>query len=179
MISSIALRYARALLEVASENRNEDKILSELREFTGLLIGNSELRTTLENPVLPFPSKRKVVEALGVRIPLCVEVQNFILVAVSNARLDHFDSMVEAFSQVLDKKRGIEQGTVFSALPLAEAQREQVTQGMEGFTGGKVRLDFKEDSDLIGGIKIRMGSTIFDGSIRARLNELEKRLAGQ
>jgi len=177
MITSTALKYARALLEAAAENATEDAVLTDLRSFDSLLSGHDELRSTLQNPVVPFPSKRKIVEALGVRIPFSQTVQNFILIAVSNARIHQFSSLVDAFSQVLDEKREIQQGTVYSANALDSAQRELITQGMTRLTKGHVRLAFEEDSDLIGGIKIRLGSTIFDGSIRARLNELEKRLA--
>ena len=176
MISSTALKYARALLEAATENETEDAVLADLKRFDSVLSEHDELRNTLENPVVPFPAKRKIIEALGSRIPFSQTVQNFILIATSNARIHQFSSLVDAFSQVLDEKREIQQGTVYSANTLDSEQREQITQGMTQVTAGQVRLEFKEDSDLIGGIKVRLGSTIFDGSIRARLNELEKRL---
>ncbi len=177
MISSTTLKYARALLEVALENQSEDAVLVDLQSFDSLLSEHDELRSTLENPVLPFPAKRKIVEAVGARLPLSQSVQNFVLIAASNGRIHQFSSLVEAFSQVLDEKRGIQRGTVFSANPLDESQRLLVSQRMAQLTGGQVQLGFEIDSDLIGGIKIRLGSTIFDGSIRARLNELKKRLA--
>lgn len=179
MISSLTRKYALALLKAASSENQEDAYAQELQDFRALTEEHEELRETLENPVLAFPSKRRIIEALAEKIPLSKSVRNFILVVVSNARMHQFADFVEAYSEVLDQKRGIQRGLVVTARPLETGQQDRVKEGLEKLTGDQVRLDFQQDEDLIGGIKIRMGSTIFDGSIRARLDELERRLAGR
>ncbi len=177
MAYSTYLKYAHALLDVIAEGNLEDGIEREVEVFQGLLTANQQLRDTLENPALAFQPKRQIVEQLASRLNLSDPVRNFILILLRNGRISEFDRALEALGDVLDERRGIVRGEVVSARLLADHTRAQLQEAVERMTGRGARLEFQQDEALIGGIRLKIGSTIFDGSVQAALEELHKELA--
>ncbi len=178
MAHSTYLKYARALFDVAAERDLEDRIEREMELLQGLLAGNELLRETLETPALPFQPKRRIVEELSSRLGLSETIRNFVLVLLHNGRMAGFDEAVAAVQEVLDERRGIVRGAVTSARPLADSTRSRLLAAVREMTGRGARLEFQQDEALIGGIKLEIGSTVFDGSVQAALETLKKELAG-
>jgi F-type H+-transporting ATPase subunit delta len=179
MASSVDLKYARALADVAGEVNAADQVHLELLQFQELLRDSSELRETLVNPAIPFSSKRRIIEQLAQRLGLLKMVVNFLLILLEKARIERFDGIIEAFQEVLDQQRGILRASVFTSRALHPSVRSKLHKAVSNWTGKEVTLNYQLDDSLIGGIKIQIGSEIFDGSIRTQLDEIQRRLAGR
>ena len=179
MLSSVATKYARVLADVALELQQEGQVQEALTVFGRLLRTNEELRETLVNPAIPFSAKRKIVEKLAEKILLEHIVVNFVLILLENARIHQFDQMAEAYQMVLDERRGILRGDVFSGRKLEEGVKKRLEQTASSLTGREVRLNYHLDDSLIGGVKMRIGSTVFDGSIRTQLDEIHRCLTNR
>lgn len=176
MISSIAFKYARALAEVASEKGTVERVYNQLVEFNHLLNSHRQLRETLVNPALPFSPKRKIVEQLALRIPLDPLVVNFLLVLLENARVGEFDRFVSAFGEVLDQRRGVLRGEVYASQELVQSVTVRLEEAVSQITTKQVKLACHQDESLIGGLKLQVGSMVFDASIQAQLDRMRRRL---
>lgn len=179
MLSSIALKYARALAEIAANENQQDQVLEELVTVKELLHPHGELVETLQNPVLPFSVKRKLIERLAEKVPLSQVVVNFTLVLLERGHLHQFDQMVVAYRAVLDENQGIVRGDVYSCREMSQLFKERLEEAASNLTGKRVLLDYHRDESLIGGLTMQIGSTIFDGSIRTQLKEIRQRLAAE
>lgn len=177
MISSIATKYARSLADVAEENRLERDILNELREFSSLLRDHHELRDVLNSPVIPFSAKRRIIENLQGVLSLSKPVLNFILVILENNRMKKFDDFVRAYEDVADQRSGVVRVDVFSPHSLESSVRERLNRAIGDLTGSQAKLNYKVDEALIGGLKLQIGSQIFDGSIQTQLEQIRRQLS--
>ncbi len=179
MVSSLAVKYARALLGVVAESGREAQTLEQLSAFRQLLESHRELRETLENPALPFFAKRRIVEQIAAGLPLSTTVRNFVLVVLENGRIGQFGRFLEAYRELWDERQGILRGRVTSARDLDLELRRKLESSIRELARRDVKLDYRRDASLIGGVKLQIGSTIFDSSIRTQLQEIERRLTGQ
>jgi len=179
MLSSVAIKYARALIDVASETGSELEVYEQVREFGRLLQANEELREVYLNPSLPFSSKRSITQELGKRLSLHPAVTNFILIVLENGRIAHFERLVDAVGAVLDQRQGVIKGTVYSTVELEKGLQNRLTRTVGNLEGTQVRLSFRQDPALIGGLKLVIGSVIYDGSVRAQLDNIRKSLTGE
>ncbi len=178
MVTSTASKYAQALAEVAFESRSSEGVLKELTEFQELL-QNAELQDALFSPALPFAAKRSIVEDLAARLSLREITLNFILVLLQNSRLDQFGEVLEAYQEVLDEHNGIVRGDVYYSRDLPSDAKDRLEEAIASWTGKKVKLRYRRDESLIGGLKVQIGSSVFDGSIRTQLDEIQRRLVSQ
>ncbi|RPJ62347.1 MAG: ATP synthase F1 subunit delta [Acidobacteria bacterium] len=179
MTSAVVRRYARALADVALEERRADQVLDELQTVRQLLTDYPQLFETLTNPALPFARKRTILEAVAPRIPISHTTLNFLLVLLRAARLGQFEQVLEAYQTALDESRGVVRGTVSSAKALDQLTQARLESLLADRTGKVVRLSYVEDDSLIGGLKVQLGSTIFDGSIRAQLKQIKEQLQAE
>jgi F-type H+-transporting ATPase subunit delta len=179
MTSSLIRKYARVLAEVALEEGKPDQVASELRSFQELLLQYRELSEALVNPALPFSRKRVIVETVAPQIPLSQIVVNFILVLAKSARMKQFELLIEAYEIAVDEQRGVVRGTVKSAAPLDELTRGRLESMLGEWTGRTMRLTYLQDRSLIGGLRVQIGSTVFDGSIKTQLEQIREQLAGK
>jgi len=179
MTSAVARRYARALADVGLEEGRSEQLLEELRAVHRLLADYPELYEILTNPALPFARKRTILEVVAPRIPVSQTTLNFLLILMKGARLAQFDQVLEAYQVALDDSRGVVRGTVSSAKPLDQLTQARLESMLADRTGKSVRLSYVEDLSLIGGVKVQLGSTIFDGSIRAQLQQIKEQLKAE
>ncbi|MFB3905292.1 MAG: ATP synthase F1 subunit delta [Acidobacteriota bacterium] len=179
MTSAVARKYARALADVGLEEGRADQLLTELRAVQRLLAEYPDLRKTLINPALPFNRKRTILEVIAPRIPVSQTTHNFLLVLLKAARLAQFDQVLEAYEIALDESRGVVRGIVSSARVLDQLTQARLESLLADRTGKLVRLRYVEDASLIGGVKVQIGSTIFDGSIRAQLQQIKEQLKAE
>jgi F-type H+-transporting ATPase subunit delta len=167
------------MADVAGEVEAADQVQLDLLRFQELLRDSSELKEILANPAVSFPSKRRIVEQLAQRLNLLKMVVNFIFVLLENARIHKFDDVLEAYREVLDQRRGILRASVYSPRELNTSVRRKLDRAVSDWTGKKVKMNYHLDESLIGGVKVQIGSEIFDGSIRTQLDEIQRRLAGR
>jgi F-type H+-transporting ATPase subunit delta len=178
--SAVATRYANALADVvtsASSAVRPQDALAELRSFQAALGESRELHNALITPAVPVARKRAVVERIAGLLKLSRITLNFLLVLIDHRRIAAMGGMVEAFEVVLDERLGFARAEVSSAAELSEQQRAALGAELERLTGKKIRTRFGVDQSLIGGVVARIGSTVYDGSVRAQLQAIERRLS--
>jgi len=175
--AAVANRYAKALVDVALQKREEAQVREELSGFLQLLASNEELRNVFASPAIPHAQKRAILEALISRLKLNKTTANFLEVLLKNNRLHQLEAMVEAFARELDNRLGIVSAEITTARPVSDNQKNLLIDRLRRVTGKEVRLKFKTEPELIGGVVTRIGSTIYDGSIRTQLQTIRKQMS--
>jgi F-type H+-transporting ATPase subunit delta len=173
--SAVTMRYAKALFEVAEARGERAAVLSVLSEFDALLAANDELKAVLLDPRLPAAAKRKVLEPLVLDKAPAILVDFFDL-CLTRGREGVLIEVGNELARLDRESRGIVVATVTSSGPLAEETRGAVKARLEEMSGKHVEMIEAVDESLIGGVQIRIGSTMWDGSVRRRLEDLEKHL---
>jgi len=140
------------------------------------LSASSDLPAVLLSPAVPPARKRAVVSRLAAQLGVSTLVQNFLFVVIDRRRIAMLKDIRQAFETLLDERVGVVRADVSSARELASAQREKIRQQLARATGKQVRCEFAVDGDLVGGVVVRVGSTIYDGSVRGQLEALRQRL---
>ena len=176
-MSVLSLRYANALSSVVTAQRLDVAATKQqLEDFSQTLAESRELREVLANPAIAGQQKLKVLDALTGRLGLSAQVRNFIAVVIDHGRLAEFGEMVVEFAAVSDKQSGLAEAEITSAHPLSDADKAELEAQVAKLAGGRIRATYSEDKSLLGGAVVRIGSTVYDGSIRAQLSELKQRL---
>ena len=180
MAAALANRYARALVDVVTRpgaKAAAEKTGVDLADFTAALSASAELQNVLLSPAVPREKKKALIAELSGRLGLAGTTQNFLLVVTDHRRLLILDEIVSAFRALLDERMGIVRAEVASAQPVEPEQQEALASRLSELTGKQVRPNFSVDPQLLGGVMARIGSTIYDGSVRGQLQTLGRRLA--
>ncbi len=177
-VATVARRYATALADVVVPNGEAEKVQQELLAWEDMLVSNGLLLEVIGNPTVAYDQKQAMLLELIARTRVSDTTANFLQILLKNQRLLSLDEINVRFAQVLDERAGLVSAKVTTANPVSEAIKASLAVELVKLTGKRVRLDFVTDEDLIGGIVTRIGSTIYDGSIRNQLNEAREQLAG-
>ncbi|HJS51818.1 MAG TPA: ATP synthase F1 subunit delta [Pyrinomonadaceae bacterium] len=173
---AVARRYATALADVVATNGHVDAVKAELKEWEVLIAANAELHEVFGNPSIPHAKKEGVLDALIKRSGSSKTVSNFLRVLLQNGRLVDLPEINERFDVVLEERSGVVSGEVISARELADTQKRELEKNLDKLTGKKVKLNFEIDEAIIGGVVTRIGSTVYDGSVRTQLKNLKEQL---
>lgn len=178
-MAAFTLTYARAFEQVAAaQSLNVDDACAQLNDFAATFDGSRELREFLLNPSLPHADKLKVLDAVGARVGLEKHVRNFVAVLMDHGRLPFLREIIAEYGMLADEANGICDVEIVSAKPLSDDERN-LLQGKAGdLAGGKVRVQWSQDAALLGGAILRLGSTVYDGSVRGQLRQMKQHLAG-
>ncbi len=173
----VAQRYARALVEVALKGNQVEAVRKDLALFTRVFADSPALRSVLANPAVARDKKqgilRKLAEQMGVGKP----VRNFLMILAQNRRAQLLPLIREAFDDQMNVKQGIALAEVVSARELTAAEKSSLAAAVSKMTGKRIEANYKLDASLIGGTIVRIGSTIYDGSVRDQLKRMRKKLA--
>lgn len=171
----VARRYARALFEEARARGQAEAIDADVALLYESFTASRELARVFESPVIPREKKKKIIETLfGGRLqPLTVR---FLELLVEKERESLLPAIVAAYRTLLDEEQGIIEAQVRTAFPLDEAGAQPLVAKLERLTGKKIRLQLQQDPSLIGGVVVRVGDTVYDGSVRQQLTALRERL---
>ncbi len=175
-MSAVAERYAAALADVAVERKNSETIRRNLAAFVEAFSSIADLRNALESPALNAEVKRKVIAEVAGKMGLDVAVRNFVYLVVDHRRTEILPEIEEAFFSELNERLGIVDAEVTSAHELNDDEKRQLRSVLEQRTGKKVEARFQIDGALLGGAVVRLGSTIYDGSVRDQLKRLREQL---
>lgn len=179
-ISAIANRYANAFADVltspASPVRPE-QALAELHGFEAAFCESADLRNVLETPAIPPARKRAVVARIGELLQVSKVTRNFLFVLVDHRRLAGLPEIAQRVEEVLDERLGFARAQVTAARELTEEQRAALNTALEDISGKRIRARYSVDPSLIGGVVARIGSTVYDGSVRGQLATLGRRLS--
>ena len=175
---TIARRYASALADVVLKQGDAETVKSELSIFDQLVAANAELSNALSNPAIPHNKKEHILEQVISRTKPSKTTSNFLRVLLQNSRLVDLTEIKERFEAELITRSGIVAAQVTSARELPESERGEVEKTIAGLTGKRVSVDYLVDPALIGGLVTRIGSTVYDGSVKTKLENLRQELAG-
>jgi F-type H+-transporting ATPase subunit delta len=173
----ITLRYAHALDQVVTAmHLDPAAVLSQLRDFAATMDGSSELREILMDPSISKEQKLKVLEAIAGRIGMSLQVRNFIAVITEHQRLHELHEIVAEYATAADEQAGVADVEITTALPLNDEDRGQLEAQVGKLAGGRVRAVYSQDATLLGGVIVKLGSTVYDGSVRGQLQQMKQRL---
>jgi F-type H+-transporting ATPase subunit delta len=174
-MSVAANRYARALLDVLYP-KNAEAGYDQLNQFNAILSQEPEARRLLENPTVPVERRKALVKEIAGAMGALSQIRNFVDILIDRNRLELLHEIITTYRKYLDQKLGIVRATVTAATPLDETQRMALVTKLQQATGKQVRMDVSVDPSLLGGIVARVDSTIYDGSLRQRLQSFRERL---
>ena len=178
-MAAVGSRYARAFADVVqSRGLNGDNVIGELNSLLEMLYGSPDLRRIWENPAIPVVQKRALLDAIASRTALSQPVRNFVAVMIDHRRVPILPQVVQQLRAELDTRMGITDAAVTSSRELAQEERTEIEGRIQRTTGRQVRAHYTTDPRILGGAVIRIGSTIYDGSVRGQLRKLKERLAG-
>jgi F-type H+-transporting ATPase subunit delta len=176
---TIAQHYGDALAEVAISQKSADKVRRELRDFLALLRESAQLGVLLGSPAVSRANKHAVAQALVERMGASRTLRNLLFVVIDQRRMGLLPEIQQAFEARLDDLEGVARADVTSARELNERERKQLRTVLERLSGRRVEANYELDPALIAGAVVRVGSTIYDGSVRMQLERLRIKLESQ
>jgi F-type H+-transporting ATPase subunit delta len=176
-MSVFAARYARALADVVLATRlKPEEVERQIEDFAATLAGSKDLRELLLNPSIATRKRVAILDKVNSRIGCGPKVRNFIAVLISHERLGALAEIMEEYRLEMNRRLSISDAEVVTARPLLAEERKRLELRVAELSGTRVIATFREDKSLIGGAIVRIGSTIYDGSVRGRLERLRERL---
>ena len=176
---AVARRYAVALADVVLAHGEAQEVREELAAWDALVRSNAELLQVFRHPAITFEQKRSVLDELIRRARPRPTTANFLKVLLQNGRVAELSEVSAQFAQELDRRSGVVTAQVMTARPLSSDAQEALRARLGQLTGSRVRLQFEVDDELIGGVVTRIGSTLYDGSVRGRLQQIKQRMVGE
>lgn len=177
-MASVASTYARAFADVIFDRRlDAGRALSSLRQIVALFEESVDLRRVWENPAVPAEQKRKLLDVIVQRDAIDRPVRNLVAVLIDHRRLPFLPRIVEHVEKELDARMGFTEAQISSARELADAERRTLEAQIAKVTGKKVRAQYGLDPSLLGGAVVRIGSTIYDGSVRGQLERIKEAIS--
>jgi F-type H+-transporting ATPase subunit delta len=176
-MAAFVARYANAFLDVVTAAKlDTGAIGARFNDFIATWDGSRELREFFVNPAIPAAQKVKFLDTLNARLGLQKELRNLLAVLIDNDRIGHVSEVAEAYRRLLQEQLGIQQAEIVTARALDTAEREALMAEVGKLAGSRVEASFKLDATILGGTVVRIGSTVYDGSVRGRLERLKEAL---
>ena len=177
-VASVASTYARAFADVVLGAKLEgNRALAELRAVARLLAESSELRGVWNNPAIPAEQKRKLLDAIVARDGILKPVRNLVAVLIDHRRVHFLEPVIQQLEKELDARLGFVEAEISSSRQLGDPEKREFEAQVGKLTGKKVRAHYAQDPSLLGGAVLRVGSTIYDGSVKGQLGRLKEALS--
>jgi len=174
-MASVASTYARAFADVVFDAKlDAARAIGGLRQIATLFNESVELRRVWENPAVPADQKRKLLDVIVQRDGIEKPVRNLIAVLIDHRRLTFLPRIVEQLEKELDARLGFTDAQISSARELGDAEKRALESQIAKSTGKKVRASYGLDPSLLGGAVVRIGSTIYDGSVKGQLERIKE-----
>jgi F-type H+-transporting ATPase subunit delta len=172
-----ALRYAHAFADVAVQ-KGLDLIAArqQMKDLADTFASSQPLREVLEDPSIPSEQKLSVLDGIAENLGMIREVRNFLAIIMDHRRLPELDGILAAYDQVADIDLGVTEAEVTSVHELRGEDRAELEMQVARLAGTKVRIAYKQDAALLGGAVVRIGSTVYDGSVRTQLEQMRQTL---
>jgi F-type H+-transporting ATPase subunit delta len=176
---AVARRYAVALADVVLSRGEAQEVREELAAWDALVRSNGQLLEVFRHPAITYEQKGSLLEELIRRTRPRPTTANFLKVLLQNGRLSELSEVSTQFAQELDRRSGVVTAQVTTARALSADAQEALRGQLGQLTGSRVRLQFEVDDELIGGVVTRIGSTLYDGSVRGRLQQIKQKMVGE
>jgi F-type H+-transporting ATPase subunit delta len=177
-VSGLAQSYAGALFDIADERRMLDEVASNLRELRAMLAASVDLSRLVKSPILTRGEQGKAISTLAERAGFSPLIRDFFAVVAKNRRLFAMPAMIEAYLEKLAERRGEITAEVIAARPLSETQLALLSDQLRRSVGLRVSVDARVDPGLIGGMIVKVGSRMVDGSVKSKLQRLQLAMKG-
>ena len=176
-MASVTSIYARALADVVFDRKlDAAKVLQEALALVTLFADSKDLREVWEAPSIPGDQKRHLLDAIASRQGISREVRNFIAVLIDHQRISSLRPIVKQFELELSERMGFAEAEITSARVISQEARHELQSQIEKVVGKKIRADYQMDESLLGGAVVRVGSTIYDGSVKGQLERIREQL---
>jgi F-type H+-transporting ATPase subunit delta len=177
-MASVAGTYARAFADVVlSAHLNAERSVAELRTIANLIDESIELRRILENPAVPADQKRRLLDVIVQRDNISRQVRNLIAVLIDHRRTHFLGPIIGQLEKELDARLGFAEAEISSSRDLSDSEKRAFEAEVAKLTGKKVRAHYTRDASLLGGAVLRIGSTIYDGSVKGQLERIKTALS--
>lgn len=177
-VQALARRYAAALADVVTARGESREVREELAAWESMTQSNPQLLEVFRHPTIPHEQKRAVLNELLTRSRVRPTTANFLQVLLQNHRLADLSEVNRQFAQELDRRSNVVTAQVTTARPLPQDAQESLRAKLSQMTGRSVRLEFEVDDSVIGGVVTRIGSTLYDGSVRGQLEQVKRKMLG-
>jgi len=178
-MASVTNTYARAFADAVFDmHLDPAQSLREAQSLAGLVAQSKQLREVWETPSITAEQKRAVLDAIVSREGISRAVRNFVAVLIDHRRINFLGAIVKQFELELDRRLGFAEAEITSARDLSDPERRVLENQVQKLTGKKVRARYFRDPSLLGGAVVRLGSTIYDGSIAGQLERIREQLSG-
>jgi F-type H+-transporting ATPase subunit delta len=178
-MASLASTYSRAFADVVlSAHLDVNRALAELRAIASLVAESSDLRRVWENPAIAADQKRRVLDVIAERDGISRQARNLIAVLIDHRRIHFLDPVIRQLEKELDARLGFAEAEITTVRELADTERREFEAQVGKLTGKKVRAHYTQDASLLGGAVVRVGSTIYDGSVKGQLERIREQIGG-
>lgn len=176
-MAAFVSRYASAFLDVVTAERLDTAAIDrQFADFLATLEGSAELRGFFNNPAIPSTQKVSFFDTLNTRLALKKELRNLIAIMIDNGRIAHVGEVAQAYRRLLQQQLGVGHAEIVTARSLDQAERDALVHEIGKLAGVRIDASFKLDASILGGTVVRIGSTVYDGSLRGRLERLKEAL---
>jgi F-type H+-transporting ATPase subunit delta len=172
--SKVSKRYAKALFSLGQEDGKFEQYGQELSDFETFFQNNEDFRQVIVNPVFALEDRRKVLQVVLDKSNFSGVVKNFLNLLLDKNRIGAIEAIKAYYSRLTDEVSGIARAEIVTARPLKEETLGKIERSLEGLTSKKIKPEVREDKDLIGGIVVKIGDLVLDGSVRAQLEGLKE-----
>jgi F-type H+-transporting ATPase subunit delta len=167
-------RYSRALFEVAKESGELEKIETDIKNFQLILNNSLELQNFIQNPTQSINVQNSVIGLISKKLEFSKNTNNFLSLLIKKRRIFFVKKILDSFLRLCSKKRGEIKASLVSSKELSSTELENISKELSLSMGSKIKFDYKVNKDLIGGIKLQLGSFMIDTSIRNKLKKYEQ-----
>ena len=176
-MAAFVSRYASAFLDVVTAAKLDTVAIDrQIGDFLATWDGSPELREFFVNPAIPAVQKVGFLDKINAKLELRKELRNLLAVLIDNGRIGSVSEVAAAYRQLLQQQLGIRQAEIVMARELGAAERNALVAEIGKLAGSRIEASFKLDAAILGGTVVRIGSTVYDGSVRGRLDRLKEAL---
>lgn len=177
-MASVTSRYARAFADVVIELKlDAAKVREELRSVVQTVESSEDLRRVWESPAIPHDEKSAVLDAIAARMGLVTAVRNFVAVLIDHGRIPMLPQIANQFEVELNQRLGLENARIISSRELSPEEKSALERQIVALTGKKIQARYETEKNILGGAIVKVGSTIYDGSVRGQLRRIKEQLS--
>lgn len=176
---ALALKYAKGLFTVAKELGKTQEFGKELNQIKDLLVSMPEVLSALQNPIYPPDLKLEIIQEILKVVKVDPEIERFLNLLVERRRIQFIKEIVTMYQELLDEELNIARGEVITAYPISEEEKKELEEILKNYLKKEVILESRIDEEIIGGVKIKIGDLIFDGSVKTQLIKFKEIIKGE
>ena len=169
-------RYSRALFEVAKEDKDLEKTENDITNFISLLRNSKEIKNFIHNPTHSKENQNNVIKLLAEKLNFSKSLKNFMFLLVEKRRIFFIEKIIDSFLRLCSQKRGEVKASLISSKELSEEELDNISKELSSSTSSTIKFNYKIDKELIGGLKLQLGSFMIDTSIKNKLNKYKQKM---